>query len=451
MNHLASKVFRRIGIVLAFVILATLATPADAIVDPEGPPVTEPPVADALVQEPSGPRPEARAVPDRPDSPELYEALDLIQDDLARNDEPVGLVRVSDSFDRVEVPLVGLTGRERQAVATRLEAAIHDVAPNIRVQVTNGKVTREELESLNQEVTERMRGKSMVGWGVGINVDRQAVEVTLRPEDYAEPGDDQTKPGRRVGQLRAEFADAHSMRDLKNRGLTVDDVVVVDQAVSSTVDTRLQLPLDVGNWMNVDLGPCTAGFLMRRNNGDLRGTSAGHCSTNGVGKNVWTAGHFVGTTVAQTYVNGTRSDAVAFTVPGHTGWNCIQTSPAGGCWFVTAEIVQSQMNVWVCHAGRGLWANEGQEISCGSIKTIDLTITDIQGIEHRNLDCSEDRTYPGDSGGPVWNWGNANGQWAAGNVSLSRTTGALWWEKHYTCYHVMSDIRAALGYSLVTH
>jgi hypothetical protein len=406
---------------------------------------------------PTGPKPNVLPTPDRPDSPEIYQALEIVVQDLRDNTEPFGIVKPSEDFQSVLVPLVGVSSWERAGVASRLQAQVDLVAPGIDVEVTAGRVTRRELDQLNAEVKTALAGMNSGAWGVGIDVTAEVIAVTIDIDESTSTVSALSAELWRRVEATPFFTDLVAQGRASNSlrpEVRVEELVRVTSGTlaGTQADQRQELPLYTSNWLTVDdFGACSAGFLMRRNNGDLRGTSASHCSDVGVGRVVeTTSGIFAGTTVAKTG-NPTNADALAFTVPGHPGWNFVQAFENGNGWIVSAEVIESQAGAWMCHSGRGLWRNEGVETSCGTLDKIDFAATDNDGLVHNNMDCTEDRTYGGDSGGAVWNWGDEGGIWAAGLVSVSVEESSWWSSTFFTCYHVMSDVRAALGYSLVLH
>jgi len=395
----------------------------------------------------------------RPKNLGSHEALLLVQKNLKPIRSRLGLVSISsDNYGKIIVPLVDSSTAERRKYQRRLNRILARRTPGVSVRVIPGKVSRQDLVRLNNLVKRQMKKENFAEWGTSIDVDMQAVVVSVPSDDYV--SQTATRSNQRTGRASQAMMRlqqrliglAASARLNSSRKAAADLVVIEEGKMTMAQDARRNLSLYPANWLEVSGGGgCTAGFLMKRYDGQLRGTTAGHCAgaLGRIGDDIFTNGTFVGTTVGNRHVNPTNSDLLSYTVPGHFGWNFVQAYANGSGWYVSGEIVQSQSNVEVCHAGRGLWANEGREVSCGRIKRINHSYT--TAVTHNNMDCTEDRAYPGDSGGAMWNWGDSDGIWAAGNLTGSFTTGAWFWKKHYTCFHVMSDIRAAYGYTLVTH
>lgn len=405
----------------------------------------------------------------RPENNGINVALLAVQQNLKPVQNRLGIVSIADSRDTILVPLVRATPRARQRLANRLNRMLSTKAPGIKAKVIPGAVTRQDLVRLNEKVKETMDEENFRSWGASIDVDSHSIAVSL-PSRYFSRGDAVDRSGRpaaQTGRPNVKLGRAATRLNQKLvrlastvlgsrlRGLSASNLIQIEEGEFARIDRRQELQHYPANWLEVNGGGgCTAGFLMKRADGTLRGTTAGHCAAGvagRVGDDIFTNGNFVGTTVGNTFVHPTSSDLLSYSVPGHWGWNFIQPFADGGGWLVTNSIVESQSNVEVCHSGRGLWREEGVETSCGLIKRIDHSRTDDEGVRHDNMDCTEDRGYPGDSGGAMWNWGDDRGVWAAGHVSVGYTTGSLWWKKYYTCYHVLNDIRAEFGYVLVTH
>lgn len=345
-------------------------------------------------------------------------------------------------------------------------------ALGLDVIVESAAMSRSELYALRdglERVVAPVLGEA--GWSLGIDLDTQRVYLSVESIDPSETDAliDRIRP---VAEREVTAATAALRPSLSERAAAsghrfddaIDSVFAIVAGSVESVDFRETAHLRGGEYLRVPRGGrCTSGYRFQWNNTFHRMSSAGHCAgtdfngvTGGTMRHVTFSGAngaVIGT-VTHNYLRDEGKDVLLFTLPSTALTQSRITTTASHHRDVTGRRTTGQMNGndTQCFVGLGIRINDNVNKKCGPLKKEGVTWKPTghpAGWVIRNLWCLERRTYGGDSGGPVYYEVSVNAHAAGTMVGSKKETPLFQPVNWFACYHVISDIEAVSGYSLV--
>ena len=366
----------------------------------------------------------------------------------------------SDNGNESVVHRVGLSpeqdsriGAEAQHLGLTTHVVATDLATSEKQQL-NDSIRKEVLHSLPPQV----------GWSIGIDLDTQRIGVAV--EGYTRIAE----LDRKIRGVSESFVTALQLqRAATNKprlsGVNAADLYSVVDAELAPVDWRDTRHARGGEWLRVPDGVCTSGFLFRSGS-SYRLSTAGHCADAGdwdgdIGGSVGfvdednkATGTSIGTITHNLFEEG-GTDVALMTLSSLATTVSRVTTTANTYRDIIGVKKESDLkhNDQQCFVGWGIHANWNKDKKCGPLKKENITVhpkDSPKGFEIEGLYCLERRTIGGDSGGPVY-YEFGSDALAAGTLAYSIKENYIFTTtKWYACYHTVTDIEAATGYSVVT-
>ena len=372
----------------------------------------------------------------------------------------LGVIGWSDDGSEFVVRGVGLTPDQVSRISADAERL------GVAVQVIATELATSEQKQLSDEIREQILHAlpPQVGWSIGIDLDTQRIGVAI--EGYADLAElDGTIRGVSEDFVRAlEFQRAASIAPALGE-LDAGDLYYVVGAESAQVDWRDTYHARGGEWLGGLDGICTSGFLFRSGS-FYRLSTAGHCADGGdwdgdigglvgfVDEDGVATGTSIGTVTHNLYEDG-GTDIALMTLSSLSTTVGRVTTSANTYRDVTGVREESNLNHndEQCFVGWGIHSNWNKDKKCGPQKKENITHhpkNSPSGYEIEGMYCLERRTIGGDSGGPVY-YESGSDALAAGTIVYSLKENHLFaTTKWYACYHTVTDIESATGYSVVT-
>jgi len=388
-------------------------------------------------------------------------ATALVRSHFARR---AGVTSWSSDGATLIVRVVGVTAADRTWVTNNV-----DTQALFTVRVDATKIAVDELFELQARVEYKL-GSSIddIGWSVGLDLDWQAVYLTVNGDPATRTTTDQARVDSAIEQVTDE-ADQYAAEinyaqrtvdGARSGGGTLNEIFRTSSGGNEVeqTDYRDEQPMRGGKWLRTpDGGSCTAGFLLRHpSHGAWRVSMAGHCADGGDGNGetggivrAWD-GSTVGSVRTNTFENG-GTDIALFAVPSSATTAARVVISAGQYRNVTGKRSGDNLthNDRQSFAGRGIWYYENTPNKCGSLKKLNVSFSD-NGSKVSGLYCLERRTRGGDSGGPVYYPLGDSRADAAGSIVGSKKERRFTTTKWYACYHTINRIEGVTGYRVVS-